>query len=69
MIAVSRSPAPLKELQVDCPGLLAIEVDLSDWTKTREALKDIKELDGLVNNAGIAIIRPFSEMTEDDFDK
>lgn len=46
-----------------------MQLDLSDWNKTRETLQKLDvQLDGLVNNAGIAIIKPFSEMTEDDYD-
>lgn len=68
MIAVSRSPAPLSELKRDCPSIQTISVDLAGWKDARLALKDVPNLDGLVNNAGIAIIKPFLEMTEEDFD-
>lgn len=68
VIAVSRSPKPLADLKMDCPSIETISVDLSGWKETREALKHIIALDGLVNNAGIAIIKPFQETTEADFD-
>jgi L-xylulose reductase len=68
VIAVSRSPQPLADLQRSCPGTQTISVDLSDWQATRTALKSLPPLDGLVNNAGTAIIKPFNEFSEKDFD-
>lgn len=49
--------------------LECILVDLLNWTETKTVLSNIGPLDGLVNNAGIAIIKGFAEFTEDDFDK
>lgn len=49
-----------------------VSVDLSKWNETRNALADFlrdKTIDGLVNNAGIAICKPFAELSEQDFDK
>lgn len=69
VIAVSKSIGPLNELKSECPNLKIISVDLSNWTLTREALKSLGPIDGLVNNAGIAIIKPFEELTEQDFDE
>lgn len=65
---MSRSPAPLADLKRDCPDIQIIAVDLAGWKETRAALKDVPTLDGLVNNAGIAIIKPFLETTEEDYD-
>uniref|UniRef100_A0A7G3AGV2 Putative diacetyl reductase/l-xylulose reductase n=1 Tax=Lutzomyia longipalpis TaxID=7200 RepID=A0A7G3AGV2_LUTLO len=69
VIAVSRSVAPLQDLKRDYPEIETISVDLSDWASTRTRLQHIKKVDGVVNNAGIAIIKPFEELTEEDFDK
>lgn len=72
VIGVSRSGGPLNELKEELKGanFQAIQLDLSDWNKTRETLSNLDvKLDGLVNNAGIAIIKPFSELTEDDYDQ
>lgn len=70
--AISRSPAPLEELKTICPKIETASIDLGDWNETRSVLatflKDAK-IDGLVNNAGIAIIKPFEELTEQDFDE
>lgn len=71
VIGVSRSAGPLEELKTLMPDsrFTALQLDLSDWNKTREALANINvTLDGIVNNAGIAIIKPFIEMTEEDYD-
>lgn len=68
VIAVSRSPGPLEALKQDCPKIEIIQVDLSDWNATRSALGVLGKVDGLVNNAAIAIIKPFLELTEADFD-
>lgn len=68
VIAVSRTQGPLDTLASECPGIETVTVDLSKWTETRAALKHVTYLDGLVNVAGIAIIKPFPEMTESDFD-
>ncbi|XP_052869161.1 L-xylulose reductase [Anopheles cruzii] len=68
VIAVSRSPAPLEQLKKDCPAIETKQVDLSDWSATRTVLGGLGKVDGLVNNAGVAIIKPFFELTEQDFD-
>ncbi|XP_058449718.1 L-xylulose reductase [Malaya genurostris] len=68
VIAVSRSLGPLEALKSECPSIEIIQVDLSDWNATTEALKAIDRVDGLVNNAGIAIIKPYEELTEQEFD-
>lgn len=46
-----------------------ISVDLSDWKATENALKDIGNVDLLVNNAGYATLEPISEVTEEAVDK
>lgn len=69
--AFSRSKGPLDELKTECPNISVSTVDLSNWNQTIEALKilDGITIDGLVNNAGIATIKPFLELTEKDFDE
>ncbi|GAB0100698.1 L-xylulose reductase [Sergentomyia squamirostris] len=69
VIGVSRTIGPLQELKRDCPDIETIAVDLGDWKATRRCLDHIKRVDGVVNNAGIAIIKPFQEFTEEDFDR
>lgn len=69
--AFSRSAGPLNALKADCPNINTITIDLSSWEQTRHAFKVLegKTVHGLVNNAGVAIIKPFEEITEVDFDK
>jgi len=70
--ALSRSVEPLKALKAECPTITVVPVDLSKWNETRtvlHSLLDGKVIDGLVNNAGIAVIKPCDELTEKDFDE
>lgn len=61
----------MKELK-SYSNVVTISVDLSNWSETRktltESFKNV-EVDGLVNNAGITICKPFEEFTEEDYDK
>lgn len=69
VIAVARSEAQLKDLVAsDAKHIKPLLLDLSNWDKVREGLAAVPQLDGLVNNAGVAIIKPFEELTEQDFD-
>lgn len=51
------------------PSIEILALDLSDWQKTEEALKNIGPIHLLVNNAGLAILKPVTEVTESDVDK
>lgn len=76
VIAVSRNVAHLESLKADCSRLsggklTTLQLDFTDtWENIRKTLQsEVKvALDGLVNNAGVAYIKPFEEITEDDFD-
>uniref|UniRef100_A0A1I8PT90 Ketoreductase domain-containing protein n=1 Tax=Stomoxys calcitrans TaxID=35570 RepID=A0A1I8PT90_STOCA len=68
VVAVARSSEQLKELRSFNSSIKTFQVDLKDWSQVRQTLANVPALDGLVNNAGIAIIRPFTELTEQDFD-
>ena len=70
VIALARQESQLESLKQDTTNdLETITVDLMSWQDVKKALANLEPLDGLVNNAGIAVIKPFSEITEDDFDK
>lgn len=57
-------------MELNSPNFTPIKLDLSDWKKTRETLQALdKNIHGIVNNAGVAVIKPFEELTEDDYDK
>lgn len=76
VIAVSRNAAHLEALRGDCDRLvggklITLQLDLADtWDVVKSSLQaKVKvPLDGLVNNAGVAHIKPFEEITEQDFD-
>lgn len=72
VFAISRSAGPLNELKQLCQGVKILQLDLGDWSAVRSNLigflKHFK-IDGLVNNAGIAICKPIEEHTEKDFDE
>ena len=49
--------------------LIPLEVDVSKWITAREIIKKILPIDLLVNNAGIQILKPILEATEEDYNK
>lgn len=72
VIGVSRTEKTLNELAQELEGkpFQAVTLDLNDWQATKATLGKLNaKIDGVVNNAGIAIIKPFAELTEEDFDK
>ncbi|KAM8720182.1 hypothetical protein ACLKA7_006258 [Drosophila subpalustris] len=69
VIAVARNEQQLQELvESDREHIKPLLLDLSDWDNVRKVLSEVPQLDGLVNNAGVAIIKPFEQLTESDFD-
>ncbi|XP_017474381.1 PREDICTED: L-xylulose reductase [Rhagoletis zephyria] len=69
VIALSKSADKLEELKNSCSAIKTISIDLTNWQSARETLSQLPQIDGLVNNAGVAIIKPFDELTEQDFDE
>jgi len=69
VIALGRSKPHLDSLKEEVPSIHIIQIDLANWTATRTALKDIANIDLLVNNAGLAILEPLTEVTEEHVDK
>ncbi|XP_060523398.1 L-xylulose reductase-like [Cylas formicarius] len=69
VVAAARNKDLLLSLQKELPSIEIVQVDLSDWQKTEETLKNIGNIDLLVNNAGLAILGPLTEVAEDDVDK
>ncbi|XP_053948106.1 L-xylulose reductase [Anastrepha ludens] len=68
VIALSKSADKLEELKNNYSNIETISIDLKNWQNVREVLSKLPQIDGLVNNAGVAIIEPFEELTEKDFD-
>ncbi|XP_054831926.1 L-xylulose reductase [Eublepharis macularius] len=69
VVALSRTQADLDSLQKECPGIQTLCVDVGDWEATEAALSELGDIDLLVNNAGIALLQPFLEVTKEAFDR
>ncbi|XP_006869685.1 PREDICTED: L-xylulose reductase [Chrysochloris asiatica] len=65
VVAVSRTREDLDSLVLECPGVEPVCVDLSDWESTEQALGDVGPVDLLVNNAAVALLQPFLEITKE----
>ncbi|KAG6442345.1 L-xylulose reductase [Manduca sexta] len=61
VVTVSNNKENLDKLKKEYPTIEVAYVDLRDWDKTREVIDSLGVFDGLVNNAGIAIVEPFLE--------
>jgi 3-oxoacyl-[acyl-carrier protein] reductase len=70
VVAVARNAAELsslaKEIEAMGRACRTIVLDLSDATATARALDGI-DVDVLINNAGIGVIKPFVELTPDEW--
>ena len=51
------------------PSIIPVCVDLSDWDDTRKAIEGVGPVHLLVNNAGVAAITPFFDVTKDELDR
>ncbi|XP_044275865.1 L-xylulose reductase [Varanus komodoensis] len=69
VVALSRTQADLDNLQKECPGIQILCVDLADWEATEAALSQVGDTDLLVNNAAVALLQPFLEVTKEAFDR
>nr|XP_054112618.1 L-xylulose reductase isoform X2 [Callithrix jacchus] len=69
VVAVSRTQADLDSLVRECPGIDPVCVDLSDWEATERALGSVGPVDLLVNNAAVALLQPFLDVTKEAFDR
>ncbi len=67
IVAMSRTASDLQTL-ADEIGSESICVDLADARATRDAMQSLGTIDYLVNCAGINILQPFLEVTEEAFD-
>ncbi|XDA81113.1 hypothetical protein R6Z07F_011089 [Ovis aries] len=68
VVAVSRTQADLDSLVRECPGVETVCVDLADWEATEQALRGVGPVDLLVNNAAVAFLQPFLEVTKEAYD-
>lgn len=66
---LSNQPDNLKNLKEEYPSIETVYVDLRNWEETRNVVGALGTFDGLVNNAGVAIIEPFLECTPESLDE
>ncbi|KAI8435936.1 hypothetical protein MSG28_004104 [Choristoneura fumiferana] len=69
VVTISNQLEDLQRLQAEYPTIETACVDLRDWDSTRKTVDSLGVFDGLVNNAGVAIIEPFLECTQTNFDQ
>ncbi|CAH1978274.1 unnamed protein product [Acanthoscelides obtectus] len=69
VIAVARNKDALVSLKNEVPSIETIALDLSNWNKTKTGLANVGPIDLLVNNAGLAILGPLTEVEEQDVDR
>lgn len=68
VVAISRTAADLKTLQ-DETGCETHTLDISNSAELRSVMRGVTSADGLVNCAGINILEPFLEVSEESFDQ
>ncbi|XP_011313219.1 L-xylulose reductase [Fopius arisanus] len=68
VIAISRTKKFLETLRHEDPKIMTLEMDLRDWDASRAAVKRFLPIDMVVNNAGVATLAPFLQLTKEDFD-
>lgn len=59
----------LRLSNTQCPGVEPVCVDLGDWEATEKALSSVGPVDLLVNNAAVALLQPFLEVTKEACDQ
>ncbi|KAL1494328.1 hypothetical protein ABEB36_009943 [Hypothenemus hampei] len=69
VIAIARNQELLESLQKEEPSIEIYQADLANWKKTEEVLGKIGNVDLLVNNAGLAVLGPLTEVKEEDVDR
>ncbi|KAJ2946013.1 hypothetical protein O0L34_g4933 [Tuta absoluta] len=69
VVTISNQQENLDKLKKEYPSIEVACVDLRDWDKTRAVVESLGAFDGLVNNAGIAIIESFLECKPHNFDE
>jgi L-xylulose reductase len=68
VFALARNPDNLAKLKEEFPKITTICVDLGDWNATRAAVEKVGPVDCLVNNAAVAEVKPFLNITQEHFD-
>ncbi|CAH0558881.1 unnamed protein product [Brassicogethes aeneus] len=68
VVALDVSTEKLGQLKQEFPKIENISVNLKDWNATKKAVTSVFPINHLVNNAGVAIVEPFLEVSEKNFD-
>lgn len=68
VIALSKTKQHLASLKLEDPRIDTVEVDLRNWEATRQYVQSVLPIDLLVNNAGVACLSPFLNLTQEQFD-
>lgn len=68
-VALSRTQSDLDSLKQECPQIHTVLCDLENVDETEKAVKSCGDVDLLVNNAAVGILKPFLETELDIFDK
>lgn len=58
-----------ESLKREYPEIEVVILDVTDWNKTERVLNHFGPIDLVVNNAGICISNPLTDIAEDDFDR
>lgn len=69
VIALDVSEDQLINLKKENPSVETVCVNLADWKATQEAVRSVRPIDLLVNNAGQGEILPLTEVTEENYNK
>ncbi|XP_038065928.1 L-xylulose reductase-like [Patiria miniata] len=67
VFALSRTQEDLDSLKKEVPSIHTLCVDLGDRQASKVAIENIGAIDLLVNNAAIAALQPFLEVSHDQF--
>ena len=66
---ISFTQSSLDSLKEEVPEIHVYRQDVADWDGLKKLAESLPAMDGLVNNAGIAILAPFTQIEESNFDK
>ena len=68
VVAISHTQSDLDLLKDECPGIIAVCLDISDWKCMQVEIGKLGDFDLLVNNAGIYCVSTVIATEEEDFD-
>ena len=65
--AITKNPKNLESLAAECPGIITLSCDLSNWEETRRIVEAIPPVDYLVNNAAVLLGGNFLNLKQEEF--